>query len=144
MRFRGRIGVIIAMLCMIASGNSARAQAPATCAPVAECMQRMLEQTSQLSKDNQALTNRVSVLERELAAVHDAIKRLADHKTTLVDRGGDRDFLQSTFWTSANPSHVNYSCPQRNVLIGMEFEMSSDGFGRHPSRIKFICRELSP
>jgi hypothetical protein len=26
----------------------------------------------------------------------------------------------------------------------MEFEMTSDGGARHPSSIKFICRELNP
>ena len=70
--------------------------------------------------------------------------QLKERKTTLVDKQKDTFFLHAEFWTSDNPTHVNHTCADKNVLVGIEFEMWSDGVGRHPSTIKYICRELTP
>jgi hypothetical protein len=140
-----RLICITALLCLFAPGESAVAQVPPlNCGPATDCGQRMNDLSEQLTKENQLLAHRIANLERDLALATDRIKQLAGRAPALLDRGGDRNFPQSEFWTGQNPSHVNYTCPDRNVLVGMEFEMSSDGFGRHPSRIKFICRQLSP
>ena len=138
---------VIAVLCILgilAAPRSAVAQAAPSCGPGVDCAQRAMELANQLAKDNQALANRMTALERDLAAAHESIKRLGERKVILRDSGKDKEFPRGMFWTSVNPTYVNYTCPDRNVLVGMEFEMSGDGVGRHPSKIKFICRELTP
>jgi hypothetical protein len=140
MRFH-HIACVIAALCILALPGPAFPQAPQNCGP--DCAQRMTDFANQLAKDNQALANRMSLLERELSAAQEAIKRLGERRIILRDTGKDKDFARGSFWTATNPTHVNYTCPDKNVLVGLEFEMWSDGAGRHPSNIKFICRELT-
>ena len=135
---------VIAMGVSIAAPPAVAADNLPGCGAIAECMQRLLATTDQLTQQNQALEKKVAALERSLAVASDAVTQLRDRKTTLVNRGGDRDFPQGLFWPGTGITHVNYTCPNRNVLVGMEFEMSTDGVARHPSDIKFICRELNP
>ena len=136
----------IAMSALIGETQAAPppAQTVPGCGPVVECIQKMMDLSNQLTQDNQALAKKVSALEHDLATANEAIKHLRERKTMLLNRGGDREFAQGMFWPGSSPSHVNYTCPDRNVLVGMDFEMSSDGVARHPSGIRFICRELSP
>ena len=138
---------VIAALCIfdiLAVLPSAIAQTPPSCGLGVDCAQRAMELANQLAKDNQALANRMTALERDLSAAHETIKRLGERRVILRDSGKDKEFPRGVFWTSVSPTYVNYTCPDRNVLVGMEFEMSGDGAARHPSKIKFICRELTP
>jgi hypothetical protein len=114
------------------------------CGSAADCVKKLGELVSQLSQENQEQAKRLATLEHDVAAGRDAIKQLHDRRTALVSHGNDRIFTQGMFWPGDGPTHVNYTCPDHNVLVGMEFEMTSDGVARHPSSIKFICRELSP
>jgi len=133
---------VIAAFCILMLPVHAFAQVSPACGPGVDCAQRAMELANQLAKDNQALANRISALERELSTAHDAIRRFGERRIILRDTGKDKEFSRNTFWTAAHSTRVSYTCPDKNVLVGMEFEMWSDGVGRHPSNIKFICREL--
>jgi hypothetical protein len=143
MTFREAASILAALSILMLPGHTS-AQTPPNCGPATDCGQRLADLANQLAKDNQALANRVSNLERELSTMHEAMRRLTERRPVLRDTGKDREFSRFTVWNSGNPYQVNYACPDRNVLVGMEFEMLNDGADRYPGRIKYICRELTP
>jgi hypothetical protein len=48
------------------------------------------------------------------------------------------------FWTGQDNTPVSYTCPGKEVLAGMTFIMKSDGVGRHPWWVQYICKTLGP
>jgi hypothetical protein len=81
-------------------------------------------------------------LEQKLEAAR--AEMIALFKVKLVDRQKDKEYTQSEFWTAEPTTRPGYTCPEKNVLVGMEFDMLGLPGGRSPTRIKYICRELIP
>jgi hypothetical protein len=141
--------ICLAVLILVSSGVfSTWSETLPNCGEVVKCAQQMIELTAKLSRDNESLARRIAVLEQQSAVTNQSIKTLGEQldgrKTLLIDKKADKEFTSAMFWTNDNPTYVKYSCPEKNVLVGIEFEMWSDGVGRHPRNIKYICRELSP
>ncbi|MHC2367440.1 hypothetical protein ACVIQT_002088 [Bradyrhizobium diazoefficiens] len=68
-------------------------------------------------------------------------KQISD--ITLTGEADD-NWPQGRFWNN-NPSNtVKYTCPPKNVLVGMEFDLASSAGLRTPTRYKFICRQITP
>jgi hypothetical protein len=100
----------------------------------------------QLQTDTNALKQQVGQQLNGLqASVAALTARLDGLKVTLVDRKGDRTFLQNEFWGPAVTYPVKYTCPEKSVMVGIDwvFQTGGDGTARSPSEIKYICRELA-
>jgi hypothetical protein len=73
-------------------------------------------------------------------------EKLDSLKVTLVDRSGDKTFIQSDFWNRNPSTSVHYTCPPKSVMVGMDWEFHDAPADkvRTPTQIKYICRELAP
>ncbi|HSE37312.1 MAG TPA: hypothetical protein VLG74_08425 [Blastocatellia bacterium] len=81
-------------------------------------------------------------LEQKIEAVRSEM--IANFKVKLVDRQKDREYQQPEFWNSQATTHPSFTCPEKNVLVGIELDMLGMSNVRSPTRIKYICRELTP
>jgi hypothetical protein len=138
---------------------------------ISDLEKRALDSAFKTADAQARSSNAAGIAEAAVGALNDRIKALSDVDTlvksmqaaaaslatnpqfvkdvtnklqiSLVDRGKDRTFETGEFWTSASDTQVNYTCPDKNVLVGMEWTMRGINSVRTPARIKFICRELT-
>jgi hypothetical protein len=81
------------------------------------------------------------------AQIADLKMQIAELKARTVEVGSPtvaKTFNPGDFWTPAQDTPVNFTCPGKDVLGGMNFVMHSDGVGRHPFKIDYICKSLGP
>lgn len=58
--------------------------------------------------------------------------------------GTSKEFKQADFWGPNATYPVNYTCPDKSVLVGIEMTMLGANGVRTPTYFKFTCKELQP
>ena len=92
-------------------------------------------QVAQLKNDLTALSGRVSSF---------SINVSTPQPEGTFGSGGPWGAGGTPFWTAVQDTSVSYTCPGKEVLAGISFIMHSDGVGRHPSWVQYICKTLGP
>ena len=78
------------------------------------------------------------------AALNVVTGRVAAFRVDVGAATTGRVFEHGEFWTASQDTPVNFTCPAKDVLAGMNFVMHSDAAGRHPYRVEYICKTLGP
>lgn len=114
------------------------------------------EQIKKLRDDMQAqiasLSAQIEVLKNDAVIVSTRLSNFsinvgaprAPHPEGTFGAGGPWGPGGTLFWTAVDNTMVSYTCPGKEVLAGLQFIMKSDGVGRHPAWIQYICKSLGP
>jgi hypothetical protein len=103
------------------------------------------EEIQRLRDDMTAqIQSQAAQIAQQKIAIDAVSGRLATFKIAVGSPQTGKIYNQGDFWTAAQNTSVNFICPGNDVLAGMNFVMWSDGVGRHPSRVEYICKTLGP